>query len=200
MRFAEHKQSDMVDLVDDALAAYAKARDYRVPLRSDQEYCPVMKHATIRVPGLKVAVPLPADAIPQDLVPMEGPAGEPVIELVLEGGSLTALAKLNGKNYRKMLKNIAEHGAGNVAVVLQGVLRRRPPRAGRLCSRVPGSRSTSKRPGRPGKLRNEARARIGTFPRWAGYSWRIPLKPPAAQTARPASPRAARLPASPRPG
>jgi hypothetical protein len=29
MRFAEHKQSDMVDLVDDALAAYAKARDYR---------------------------------------------------------------------------------------------------------------------------------------------------------------------------
>jgi len=127
MRFAEHKQSDMVDLVDNALAAYAKARDYRVPLRSDQEYCPVMKHATIRVPGLKVAVPLPADAIPRDLVPMEGPAGEPVIELVLEGGSLTALAKLNGKNYRKMLKNIAEHGAGNVAVVLQGVLR--PPAA-----------------------------------------------------------------------
>ena len=87
----------------------------------------MMKHATIRVPGLKVTVPLPADAIPQDLVPMEGPAGEPVIELVLEGGSLTALAKLNGKNYRKMLKNIAEHGAGNVAVVLQGVLR--PPAA-----------------------------------------------------------------------
>ena len=75
----------MVDLVDDALAAYAKARDYRVPLRSDQESCPVIKHATIRVPGLKVAVPLPVDAIPQDLVPMEGPAGEPVIELVLRG-------------------------------------------------------------------------------------------------------------------
>ena len=31
----------------------------------------MMKHATIRVPGLKVAVPLPADAIPQDLVPSE---------------------------------------------------------------------------------------------------------------------------------
>ena len=40
-------------------------------------------------------------------------------------GSLTALAKLNGKNYRKMLKTIAEQGADNVAVVLQGVLR--PP-------------------------------------------------------------------------
>ena len=87
----------------------------------------MMKKATIQVSGLKVAVPLPADALPQDLVPMEGPAGEPVLELVLEGSPLTARAKLNGKNYRKMLKNIAEQGAGNVAVVLQGVLR--PPAA-----------------------------------------------------------------------
>ena len=84
-----------------------------------------MTKATIRVPGLKVAVPLPADALPRDLVPMDGPAGEPTIELVLEGGTLTALAKVNGKNYRKMLKQIIEQGAGNVAVVLQGVLR--PP-------------------------------------------------------------------------
>jgi hypothetical protein len=87
--------------------------------------CPVMK-ATIGVPGLKVAVPLAADALPRDLVPMEGPAGEPTIDLVLDGGSLTARAKLNGKNYRKMLKQIAEHGAANVAVVLQGVLRPSP--------------------------------------------------------------------------
>ena len=104
---------------------------------------------------------------------MEGPAGEPVIELVLEGGSLTALAKLNGKNYRKMLKNIAEQARATSPWFCKGFCARRPPRAGRLCSRVPGSRSTSKRPGRPGKLRNEARAQIGTFPRWAGYSWRI---------------------------
>jgi hypothetical protein len=83
--------------------------------------------ATLRVPGLKVAVPLPADALPQDLVPMDGPAGEPVIELVLAGSNLTAIARCNGKNYRKMLKTIAEQGAGNVAVVLQGVLR--PPAA-----------------------------------------------------------------------
>jgi hypothetical protein len=84
----------------------------------------VKTKATIRVPGLKVAVPLPADALPRDLVPMDGPAGEPTIELVLEGG-LTAEAKINGKNYRKLLKQIAEQGTGNVAVVLQGVLR--PP-------------------------------------------------------------------------
>src|SRR3954463_3851720 len=85
-----------------------------------------MTKATIRVTGLKVAVPLPADALPHDLVPMDGPAGEPTIDLVLDGG-LTAEAKINGKNYRKLLKQVAEHGAGNVAVVLQGVLR--PPAA-----------------------------------------------------------------------
>ena len=81
--------------------------------------------ATIHVPGLKLALPLAADALPRDLVPPDGPAGEPTLELVLEGGSLTARAKLNGKNYRRLLKQVAEQGAGNVAVVLQGVLR--PP-------------------------------------------------------------------------
>src|SRR3954451_20111303 len=85
-----------------------------------------MIRATIRVPGLKVAVPLPADALPRDLVPADGPAGEPTIELVLDGG-LAAEAKINGKNYRKLLKQVAEHGPGNVIVVLQGVLR--PPAA-----------------------------------------------------------------------
>jgi hypothetical protein len=84
-----------------------------------------MKTATIRVPGLKVAVPLRPDMPPRDLVPMDGPAGEPVLDLALEGGTLTARARLNGKNYRRMLKQIEEHGAGNVAVVLQGLLR--PP-------------------------------------------------------------------------
>jgi len=82
-----------------------------------------MKKATIQVPGIKVAVPLKPDAIPRNLVPMEGPAGEPILELVLDGSALTIVARLNGKNYRKMLKNIAEHGEDNVAVVLQGVMR-----------------------------------------------------------------------------
>ncbi len=83
--------------------------------------------ATIRVPSLKIAVPLAADALPPNLVPMDGPAGEPILELVLEGSTLKAQAKLNGKNYRKMVKQIAEQGPANVAVVLQGVLR--PPAA-----------------------------------------------------------------------
>ena len=86
-----------------------------------------MAKATIQVPGWKVAVPLAAEALPRDLVPMDGPAGEPVLDLVLEGGSLAVRAKINGKNYRKMLNQIAEHGADNMAVALQGVLR--PPPA-----------------------------------------------------------------------
>ena len=81
------------------------------------------KTATIKVPSLKVTVPFGAAALPTDLVPMDGPAGEPVLDLVLEGGSLTVRAKINGKNYRKLLKQIAEHGAENMAVALQGVLR-----------------------------------------------------------------------------
>src|SRR5690349_9743092 len=84
-----------------------------------------MAKATISVPKLKVALPLSASALPRDLVPPEGPAGEPVIDLVLEGSSLTARAKINGKNFRKMMKQIAEAGESNVSVVLQGVLR--PP-------------------------------------------------------------------------
>jgi hypothetical protein len=72
-------------------------------------------------------VPLAADLLPRDRVPSDGPAVEPVLELVREGGSLRARAKLNGKNDRKLLKQIAAQGAENVAIVLQGVLK--PPAA-----------------------------------------------------------------------
>jgi hypothetical protein len=87
----------------------------------------VAKTATIRVPSLKVTVPLAAAALPADLVPMEGPAGDPMLDIVLEGGALTVRAKINGKNYRKLLKQVAEHGPDRMAVALQGVLR--PPAA-----------------------------------------------------------------------
>src|SRR5262249_16389287 len=91
---------------------------------------PVTTSATIRVPGLKVTVPLAAEALPRDLVPMEGPAGEPTLDLVLEGGSLTARAKLNGKNYRKLLKQAADQGPGSGSGVLQGRVRRRAAAGG----------------------------------------------------------------------
>jgi hypothetical protein len=82
----------------------------------------VTKTATIRVSSFKVTVPMAAAALPRDIVPMDGPAGDPTIDLVLEGG-LTARVKINGKNYRRMLKQVDEVGADNLAIVLQGTLR-----------------------------------------------------------------------------
>lgn len=84
--------------------------------------------ATIRVPSLKIAVPLKAAQLPPDLVPLDGPAGEPTLVVELDGGggggvALTVRARLNGKNLRKNLKLIAEHGSENVAVILQGTLK-----------------------------------------------------------------------------
>jgi hypothetical protein len=86
-----------------------------------------MAKAIIRIRTLKLTIPLDAAALPRDLVPPEGPAGDPVLDLVLEGGSLTVRARLNGRNYRKLMKQVAEHGADRMAVALQGVLR--PPAA-----------------------------------------------------------------------
>jgi len=84
-----------------------------------------MAKATVRVHGLKVTVPLAADQLPRDIVPAEGPPGEPTLEVVLEGTGLAVQARLNGRNYRRMLKQIDDQGAANVAVILQGTLR--PP-------------------------------------------------------------------------
>jgi hypothetical protein len=82
-----------------------------------------MKTATIRVPGLKVAVPLSAERLPRDLVPPDAPPGEPTLVVALEGTGLVGRPRNNGRNYRRMLKQIDEQGAANVAVVLQGLLK-----------------------------------------------------------------------------
>ena len=55
-------------------------------------------HATIRLKGLKVATPIAADAVPRDLVPPDGPAGNPAITLELEGVGPVCTAVLNGKS------------------------------------------------------------------------------------------------------
>src|SRR3954466_13875404 len=75
------------------------------------EESPPMKTAIIRIRTLKLTIPLDAAALPGDLVPPEGPAGDPVLDLVLEESTLTVRARLNGKNYRKLMKQVAEHGA-----------------------------------------------------------------------------------------
>jgi hypothetical protein len=84
------------------------------------------KHATIRLKGLKVATPIAADAVPVDLVPPDGPAGNPSITLELEGVGPVCTAVLNGKSYRRMLKALAERGPEGVTILLQGTLRPGP--------------------------------------------------------------------------
>jgi hypothetical protein len=83
-----------------------------------------MQTVTIPVKGLKINTLVPPAALPADLVPPEPqPAGNPIIELQLEGSPLVVRASLNGKSVRRALKVIAEHGPENVNVVLQGNLK-----------------------------------------------------------------------------
>jgi hypothetical protein len=90
-----------------------------------------MSHAkppvSIPVRGLKVTTLLSPASLPVDLVPPEPqPAGNPVVELRLEGSPLVVRAVLNGKSARRALKVIAEHGPDNVNVMLQGNLKAPP--------------------------------------------------------------------------
>jgi hypothetical protein len=79
---------------------------------------------TIRVKGVKINTLLPPAALPADLVPPEPqPAGNPVIDLEVEGCPLVLRVALNGKAVRRALKAIAELGAENVNVLLQGTLK-----------------------------------------------------------------------------
>jgi hypothetical protein len=84
------------------------------------------QHATIRLKGFKVATPVPADQVPLDLVPADGPAGNPTVTLELEGFGPVCTAVLNGKSYRRMLKALAERGPEGVTVLLQGTLKPGP--------------------------------------------------------------------------
>ncbi|MBV8382893.1 MAG: hypothetical protein JOZ63_09810 [Planctomycetaceae bacterium] len=84
------------------------------------------QHATIRLKGLKVATPIAADEVPLDLVPPDGPAGNPAITLELEGVGPVCTAVLNGKSYRRMLKALAERGPEGVTILLQGTLKPGP--------------------------------------------------------------------------
>jgi hypothetical protein len=77
----------------------------------------------IKLKGVKINTLLPPAEL-ADLVPPEPqPAGNPVVELEIEGTPLIMRAVLNGKSVRRALKVIAEHGPGNVNVLLQGNLR-----------------------------------------------------------------------------
>src|SRR5690348_18401191 len=78
----------------------------------------------IKLKGVKVNTLLPPAALPADLVPAEPqPAGNPTVELEIEGTPLVLRAVLNGEFVRRALKTIAKPGPDNVNVLLQGNLR-----------------------------------------------------------------------------
>lgn len=78
--------------------------------------------ATIPVPGLKVALVLRPEQLPRDLVPAEGPPGEPTLMLAL-GEKTFVRARLNGRNYRRMMRQVAEAPSdARVSIVLGGTL------------------------------------------------------------------------------
>ena len=83
-----------------------------------------MDEFPIAVRKIKVVVPLDVAGLPG--VPLEGPIGDLTFQLELEGSGLCVPARINGKSYRRMLKTVAEKGAANVKVMLQGDLVARP--------------------------------------------------------------------------
>ena len=79
-----------------------------------------MNEIPIAVKKIKISVPLRAAGLPS--VPLDGPIGDLTLQLALEGSSLSIPARINGKSYRRMIKTVAEKGAENVTVILQGDL------------------------------------------------------------------------------
>jgi hypothetical protein len=73
---------------------------------------------SVKIKTLKVTAVVP----PADLKPL--PPGADVVLALEVGESMTAMVKLNPKSYRKALATIAELGAKNVAVIVQGQMTR----------------------------------------------------------------------------
>jgi hypothetical protein len=73
---------------------------------------------SIKIKALKITAVVP----PADLKPV--PAGADVVLALEVGDGMTATAKLNLKSYRKALAAIAELGAENVTVIVQGQMTR----------------------------------------------------------------------------
>src|SRR3954470_10450235 len=79
-----------------------------------------MTEIPIAVKKIKISVPLKPEGLPG--VPLEGPIGDLTLRLALEGSGFSVSARINGKSYRRMIKTVAEKGAENVTVILQGDL------------------------------------------------------------------------------
>ena len=86
-----------------------------------------MSRASVRVKGVKINTLLPPASLVGLVPPEPQPAGNPVIDIEIEGSAIVLRATLNGKSVRRACKVIAEHGPDNVNAVLQGNLK--PPTA-----------------------------------------------------------------------
>jgi sRNA-binding protein len=73
---------------------------------------------SVKIKALKVTAVVP----PADLKPL--PPGAEVVLALEVGDGMKAMARLNPKSYRKALATIAELGAENVAVIVQGQMTR----------------------------------------------------------------------------
>ncbi len=78
---------------------------------------------TIR--ALNVTATLEPSTIPREVVPANGPAGDVLWLVEIQGGSAVLPARLNGKNYRRLLRDL-DAAKEPLAVVLQASLRTGP--------------------------------------------------------------------------
>ena len=77
----------------------------------------------IRVKGVKINTLIPVASLVGLVPPEPQPAGNPVIDLEIEGSPLVIRATLNGKSVRRALKVVADHGPEGVNALLQGNLK-----------------------------------------------------------------------------
>jgi hypothetical protein len=84
--------------------------------------------ATVNVRALSVSAPVETSALPRVLV--QGPAGDVFWLVELEGGGPILPARFNGKNYRRLLREV-DAAQGALRVALQASLRC-DPESGRL--------------------------------------------------------------------
>jgi hypothetical protein len=101
---------------------------------------------SIRVKGVKINTLLPPASLVGLVPPEPAPAGNPVLNVELEGSDVVLRATLNGKSVRRALKVIAKHGAENVNAVLQGNLKPSATPSGPLVLDAAGLTVTPKTP------------------------------------------------------
>ena len=111
------------DLAGTPVEPVAEAHKTHVRPKAKAAQCPASQHqetviVSVKIKALKVTAVVP----PADLKPL--PPGAEVVLALEVGDGMTAMVKLNPKSYRKALATIAELGAENVAVIVQGQMTR----------------------------------------------------------------------------